>query len=328
MHSQLSDIFALALSMGVKEDFFVRKLSSKKVLKNRHFSCTLEQQRSKMLMWLKKKTNGHVLWKQFSSNTNDCSVAMSGAYDGREVLNLFHEIQHGKNETKIFVAVRNFVAKGNNVDEVFDNGDTEMSLLQAACFFRRTKTVAWLLKAGASVNLCDGKHETALFYIMNNSNAETEKRQQDTERQIQMMEMMSLHHADFQHQNQNGETILHLVATSTECTIQQKQTMIRIIKTHKNVELLEDMSCSNALETAVMKNLQGVVRVLLHEYKDTYSTEYVMQMLHNMKRGENSQKQIEETIKTLCSIDMTMIKSFCTFVMKKKDDARPCLDIF
>jgi len=314
--------------MGVKEDFFVRKLSSKKVLKNRHFSCTLEQQRSKMMMWLKKKTNGHVLWKQFSNNTNDCDVPMSATYDGCEISNLFHEIQHGKNESKIFVAVRNFVNMGNNVNEVFQNGEAEMSLLQAACCSRRTKTVAWLLKAGASVNLCDRNHETALFYIMHNSNSETGKIQKGSERQIQMMEMMSLHHADFQHQNQNGETILHLVATSTECNIQEKQKMVRIIKTHKNVELLKNTSQCNALETVVMKNLQGVVKILLNEYKDTYSVEYVMQILQNMKQEENLQKQIEDTIKTLCSIDMTMIKSFCSFVMKKKDDVRSCVDIF
>ena len=322
MNPHFSDIFSLALSMGVKEDFFLRKLSSKKVLKIRHFSCTLEQQRSKMLMWLKKKTNGHVLWKPYSKSTNELGVPMCAVHDGCEVSNLFHEIHHGKNESKIFLAVRNFVKKGNNVDEVFVEGEQDMSLLQAACFFRRTKTVAWLLKAGANVNLCDSKFETALFYIMNNSSAQTEDRQKDSERQIQMLEMMSLQNANFQHQNQNGETILHLVATSTECNTQEKQRMIRIIKTHKNVELLKDTSHSNALETAVKKNLQGVVRILMDEYKHTYSVEYVMQILQNMTRGKNSQKQIEDTIKTVCSIDMSMMKSFCSFVMKTKNEAR------
>jgi len=98
--------------------------------------------------------------------------------------------------------------------------------------------------------------------------------------------------------------------------------MIRIIKTHKNVELLKDTSHSNALETAVKKNLQGVVRILMDEYKHTYSVEYVMQILQNMTRGKNSQKQIEDTIKTVCSIDMSMMKSFCSFVMKTKNEAR------
>jgi len=315
LHSHLSDIFSFALSMGVKEDFFLRKLSSKKVLRNRHFSCTVEQQRSKMLMWLKKKTNGHVLWKQFPSSIYEC-MTHDSVHDGCEVSDIFNEIQHGKNESNIFVAVRNYVQRGNNVDQVFFNGETDMSLLQAACFFRRTKTVGWLLKAGAGVNLCDSKHETALFYIMKNSNTKTENRQQDPGRQIRMMKMMSLHCANFQHQNLNGETILHLVANSTECNVQEKRMMVRIIKTQKDVELLENTSNSNALKTAVMNNLQGVVRMLMDEYKDTYSVEYVMQMLHNMTRVNDSQKRIEETIKTLCLADVTMMKNFCSFFMK------------
>jgi len=93
------------------------------------------------------------------------------------------------------------------------------------------------------------------------------------------------------------------------------------------VELLENTSNSNALKTAVMNNLQGVVRMLMDEYKHTYSVEYVMQMLQNMTRENNAQKQIEDTIKTLCLMDVTMMKGFCSFVMKTKDDARLCEDV-
>jgi hypothetical protein len=243
------------------------------------------------------------------------------------VSNLFNEIKCGKNETKIFVAVRTFVQEGNDVDKVCDDDGMHMSLLQAACLFRRTKTVLFLLKTGANVDLCDDKNETAIFYILRDSNTELEKRHKDTERQVQMMEMMWRHNANFKHQNFIGESVLHLLSVNTDCTLQTKKEILRIIKRCKDVEFLKDINDVDAIKMAVQKNLQDMIRMFISAYPLTFSVEYVVQVLQTMTQENKRQKNIEDTIKTLCSIDMNMMKCFCNFVMRSRDDATAVQDI-
>jgi hypothetical protein len=318
MHPYIAEIFSMAIAMGVKKQFFMRKLNSKKMLLNKNFACTLEQQRGKMLMWLKKKTIGHVLWKQFPTHAAEVCAETCFENETLEVSNLFDIIKHGKNETKIFASVRNFVQAGNSVDEVCDDDGMHMSLLQAACLSRRTKTVLFLLKAGANVDLCDDNNETAIFYILRDSNKETEKRQQDTERHVQMMEMMWQHNANFKHQNSTGETVLHLLSVNTDCNMQAKKEILRIIKKCNDVELLKDMNETDALKKAVMNNMQEMIRLFISAYPLTYSIEYVMEILQTMTRENKRQNHIENTIKTLCTIDMNMMKCFCNFIVNTR----------
>ena len=170
--------------MGVRRDLFVRRLLSRKATTNRHMQCTHTLLVSKMVMWLRKRTSCHSFWSTwekkslqpiqvdgFKGDSLDGGDAVAGIDSGMSsTAKLFHALEYGYNEEKIYHLARVFVGDGHDVNAL---GAVEMmpgeriTVLQAACFFKRVKTVQFLLKRGGDPNRVDDQNgESAAFYTV------------------------------------------------------------------------------------------------------------------------------------------------------------------
>jgi len=300
MHPDLLRLCAMGESMGVRRDLFVRRLMSKKASTNKHMPCTHNLLMSKMVMWLRKKTSRHSFWSTWekplaatgrvASVEDGCldRIADSSAREQGSVKldKLFHALEHGYNEVKIYQTARACIGEGcdaNAVGVVDMMPDERMTVLQAACFFKRVKTVQFLLKRGGDPNLVDAKNgEAAAFYVVKDHWTRTILKIDHAKKTCEILESLLQAGADFALQNVRGETVLHHVAalqTSHESqSILEKRDIVCVLKRGANIELIVDHAGENAIVTAARYNLADVV-LFLKMFASTYSRKDKQQVL-------------------------------------------------
>ena len=282
MHPELLQLCAMGESMGVRRDLFVRRLVSRKATTNRHMPCTHTLLVSKMVMWLRKRTSRHSFWSTWekksleASKGGDAVAEIEGATS--RTAQLFHALEHGYNEEKIYHLARVFVGDGfdaNAVGAVETRPGEGITVLQAACFFKRVKTVQFLLKRGGDANRVDDQNgENAAFYAVKDHWTRTTLKIEHAKKTCEILASLLEAGANFALQNVRGETVLHHVAalqTSPESQhIQEKHDILCVLKRGASIESIVNHAGENAIVTAA-KHSPGDVLLFLKLFASSYS---------------------------------------------------------
>lgn len=310
MHPDLLQLCAMGESMGVRRDLFVRRLLSRKAMTNRHMPCTHNVLVSKMVMWLRKRTSRHSSWSTwetkslegFKADSLDSGSAVEVVDSGtNNTARLFHAIEHGYNEEKIYHLARVFIGEGHDANAL---GTVDMipgegiSLLQAACFFKRVKTVQFLLKRGGDPNTVDDKNgESAVFYVVKDHWTRTTLKIDHAKKTCDILASLLEAGANFAVQNVRGETVLHHVAgleTSQESQhIQEKHNILCVLKRGTSIESIVSHAGENAIVTAAKHSLSDVV-LFLKMFASSYSRQDKQNVLLAMTDTPSSAREVAQ----------------------------------
>jgi len=298
MNSDMKKLCEHAVSMGVSEACFLRKLVSKKVSHNRHILCNDKQLQCKMRMWLHKEKTGHSKWTSFSKA--DALISAESAASQKQQLpavavhenvdNVFYTIEHGVNEEKIYNMTRVFLEEGGKVSSyglIDAMGECiEITLLQAACFFKRVKTVRLLLRKGADPNQLDSRHsESAVFYLFRAVWHRTLLHTDHVGKTCEVLRALIESSADLSVRNTKGETFMHrVVLPDTQLSGMETQNQIeifRVLSKHMYISLICDNVGENSLMRAARFNLIDTL-LLLRIYGNVYEAADMQDVLFEM----------------------------------------------
>jgi len=253
-------------------------------------------------MWLHKEKAGHSKWASFCKaealidaeyaiSQEQVAVCELPAVTVQENADsIFYTIEHGVNEEKIYSMTRVFLEGGGLVSsfgmiEMIGNC-VEVTLLQAACFFRRVKTVRLLLRKGADPNQLDSSQsECAVFYLFGDFWNKTVVQSDRVGKTCEILRALIESCADLGIRNTRGETFMHqLVLLETPCNgveTPNKIDIFRVLSKHMYVSLICDNVGENSLMRAARFNLIDTL-LLLRIYGNVYEAADMQDVLFEM----------------------------------------------